>query len=201
MATTRTRTLLTGSAIAVLMSAGAAFAQDATIHYETPLIKSGQPVVNPVPVITPVPVYTPVPVDAEAGAPVPATPATPSDESYLGTPIVQNSADGSVKFVSGGTGASEKAWFNTNARDFNLKVSYNDNTGHNLAGVNATLTDSKGAQVLSTMTEGPFLLVKAAPGTYTLTSNYEGASQSKKVTLGKGTSSVGVVFTDNNPDM
>ncbi len=201
MATIRTRNLLTGSAIAMLMSAGAAFAQDATIIYETPIIQSGQPINNGVPVITKVPVQT-LPVEMEAGATTPVTQATIDDVSYLGIPTVQtSSADQSVSFVSGGTGASEKSWFNAHSKEFSLKVSYNDTTGHNLAGVNATLTDSKGAQVLNTTTEGPFLLVKAQPGTYTLTSTYEGQSQSKKLTLGKGTTSVGVRFTDGNPDM
>lgn len=198
MATIRTRTLLTGSAIAMLMSAGTAFAQDATITYETPLIKSGQPVTSPQRVIVREQVEETSPL--EAGAPNPVTPALADDQAYLGTPVVQNSADG-VSFVSGGTGASEKAWFRSNASKFNLKVTYNDTTGHNLAGVGVSLTDSSGATVLNTTTEGPFLLVNAKPGTYTLNSTYEGASQSKKVTLGKGTSNVGVSFTDSNPDM
>lgn len=202
MATTRTRTLFTGSAIAMLMASGSAYAQDATIYYETPTIQSGQPVTNPVPVITPVPVYTPVPVEAEAGAPVPATPVTIDDASYLGSPVVQTSgSDASTSFVSGGIGAYEKNWFSTHSNEFNLKVSYNDASGHNLAGVNVTLTDSKNNTVLNTTTEGPFLLVKTNPGSYTLTSTYEGVSQTKKLTIGKGTAHAGVTFTDTNPDM
>lgn len=202
MATTRTRTLLTGSAVAMLMATGTAFAQDATIHYETPLIKSGQPVRDPVPVYTPVPVYEPVPVEAQAGAPVPPTQFTSEDASYLGTPVVQTSgSNGETSFVSGGIGAFEKKWFDEHSNDFNLKASYNDSTGHNLAGVTATLTDSSGAEVLNTTTTGPFLLVKTKPGTYTLTSTYEGASQTKKVTVGKGLARTGVTFTDTNPDM
>lgn len=200
MATIRTRTLLTGSAIAMLMSAGTAFAQDATITYETPLIKSGQPVANPQRVIVDERVRAASPL--EAGAPNPVTAPTVDDSVYLGTPVVQTSGtDGSVSFVSGGTGAWEKEWFRSHASDFNLKVMYNDTTGHNLANVGASLTDSSGETVMTTTTEGPFLLVKAKPGTYTLTSTYEGVSQSKKVTLGKGTQNVGVRFADTNPDM
>ncbi len=199
MATIRTRNLLTGSAIAMLMSSGAAFAQDATIHYETPLIKSGQPVKNPQRVITGEVIEPNSAI--EAGAPNPVTAPTIDDESYLGTPVVQTSgADGAVTFVSGGTGAWEKNWFKANAKDFNLKVTYNDTTGHNLAGVGASLADSSGETVLNTTTEGPILLVKAKPGVYTLTSTYEGMSQTKKVTLGKGTGYVAVRFVDTNPD-
>lgn len=199
MATIRTRTLLTGSAIAMLMATGSAYAQDATIYYETPTIRSGQPVVDPVPVITPVKIHDSV--AEEAGATVPPTEFTAEDADYLGTPVVQTSgSDSATTFVSGGIGAFEKKWFDTHSNDFNLRVSYNDTTGHNLAGVNAALIDKDGTSVLETTTNGPLLLVKTKPGTYTLTSSYEGVSQSKKVTIGKGTARAGVTFTDTNPD-
>lgn len=201
MATIRTRNLLSGSAIAMLMSAGAAFAQDATIHYETPTIQHGQPVRDAAPIITNVPVEG-YPAALEAGAPVPATPATADDASYLGTPQVQVSgSDQNISYVSGGIGAYEKTWFTEHTKDFSLKVSYNSTTGQNLAGVNATLTDKSGAQVLSTTTDGPLLLVKAKPGAYTLTSTYEGQSKTNKVTLGKNTAYVGVTFPATNSDM
>ena len=201
MTTTRTRTLLTGSAIAMLMNAGAAYAQDATIYYETPIIQHGQPVREAVPVITKQPIAS-FPAGFEAGAPVPATQPTAEDASYLGQPQVQVSgADGSVSYVSGGIGAFEKEWFTSRANDFSLKVSYNDSTGHNLAGVNATLTDSSGAQVLNTTTDGPLLLVNAKPGRYKLTSSYEGQSKTNTFTLSKRTTRVGVTFPSSNPEM
>ena len=199
MATTRTRTILTGSTVAMLMGAGHAAAQDATIYYETPIIQSGQPVMNAPTMVKPVPVYTPVPVQA-------ATPAYQgdysNDTSYLSTPQVQTSAQNSgVSFVSGGIGGSEKTWFDSHAGEFGLKATYTDTTGHHLAGVNVTLTDASGAAVLKTMTEGPYLLVKAAPGTYSLTSDYEGQSKTQRVTVGKGLSRAVVTFNDINPDM
>lgn len=195
------RTLLTGTALTLFLGTGAAFAQDATIYYQTPTVRAGQPIANPQPVINPVPVYTPVPVGAEAGAPVPPDPAMVGDTSYLGTPQQQVSQyNQDVHFVTGGTGAVEKAWFNENQHAYKLKVSYNDDTGHNLAGVVVGLTDSKGQNVLGATTEGPFLLVDAPAGTYTLTSTYEGQTQTKKVTLGKNLTSTGVTFKDINPD-
>ncbi|PZP86441.1 MAG: hypothetical protein DI582_02940 [Azospirillum brasilense] len=190
-------TLLLGTALAGLTLGGIAHAQDATIHYYTPVIQSGQPVPAAQPVIKPVPVYTPVPVAAEAGAPAPVTPATIDDMDYLGAPQVQNSQyDADVQFVSGGIGAYEKEWFDSNAKDFNLKATYSDTTGHHLAGVNVTLVDKSGETVLSTTTEGPYLLVKAKPGTYTLNSTYQGTTQTKKLTLGKGTARTSMSFAD-----
>lgn len=194
-----TRTLLSGTAIAFMLAHGTAFAQDATIYYETPTIRHGQPVTDPgATIITPV--QHPISPAIEAGAPEPRTVVNVEDSVYLTAPQVQ--AVGDVRFVSGGTGASEKAWFTSHASEFDLKVSYNDTTGHNLAGVNASLTNSSGETVLNTTTEGPFLLVDAKPGTYTLTSTYEGQSKTNKVTLGKGTRNLGVTFKDvENPDL
>lgn len=188
---------LVRSAALVALLTGTAIAQDATIHYNTPILRSGQPVIGGARVET-APVVSPVSPALEAGAPVPATPVTAADTTYLGTPQMQTSAqDSSVSFVTGGIGAYEKAWFDHAAGSYNLKASYNDTTGHNLAGVNVALTDASGNVVLNTVTEGPYLLVKAKPGTYTLTSTYEGQSKSQKVTLGgRGTAHAGVVFSD-----
>lgn len=200
------RSFLPAIAIATTLLSTSALAQDATIYYETPTIRSGQPVENAVPVMQPVPVATPRPnsqpvlVDTPEGSsyiPAPATPATAADSAYLGTPQVETSAtDSSVTYVSGGIGQYEKQWFDSQKTGYNLKVSYNDTTGHNLAGVNVTLTDKEGNAVVNTTTDGPFLLVNAKPGTYTLTSEYQGTSQTRKVTLGKGLGRVGVTFKD-----
>jgi len=196
MATIRT-TFLTGTTLAVMLSGATAFAQDANIYYVTPTIQSGQPVTGGAAVVTTVPVQA-LPPQMEAGAPAPVTPVTTADEDYLGAPQVQVSQYAQdVTFVSGGIGAYEKQWFTERAKDYKLKVTYTDATGHHLAGVNATLANNDGT-VVSTVTDGPYLLVNAKPGTYTLTSSYQGEESSRKVTLGKSLSSAVVVFKNAN---
>lgn len=214
------RLFLTGTSLALAAGSVAAFAQDATIYYRTPTIESGQPVENPTPrVIEAVPVYTPVPVpvpvpvapptaataspyDAEPTSregyvPVPDAEPAMDDSAYLGTPQIQISQhDSAVTFVTGGIGAFEKSWFDAHANDYKLKVTYSDATGHHLAGVNVQLTDKDGKVVMSAITDGPYLLVDAKPGSYTLMSSYQGASKSKKVTLGKGTTRATITFAD-----
>jgi len=190
-------------ALAALLMSSTAFAQDATIYYTPPTVQAGQPVVpaaaptiQAVPVYTPVPVAVPVMVDGYS-APAP-TPATVDDADYLGAPSVQVSQyDQSVRFVSGGIGGYEKTWIEKQSKDYALKVTYADTTGHYLAGVNVTLTDAKGATLLTAITEGPYLLVKAKPGTYTLASTYMGVTKTTKVTLGKSLSRTSVTFTDS----
>lgn len=194
--------LATSSALAVLTLATGAFAQDATIYYSTPTIQSGQPVQAP-PIVEAVPVYTPVPVVVPnpQNDPIynPTTAAIPTtdDVDYLGTPQAQVSQyDQGVTFVSGGIGSFEKTWFDANGKDYKLKVTYADTTGHYLAGVNVTLADKAGNPVVSTITDGPYLLVNAKPGSYKLTSEYQGITNTKTVTIGKGLSRTSVTFKD-----
>lgn len=211
--------LLTGAGLALLAAAPSAFAQDATIYYRTPTVRAGQPVENPRPrVVEAVPVYTPVPVAVPAAAPpqaatassadpatatqegfvrIPATAPTLDATDYLGTPPVQTSQhDSTVTFVTGGIGAFEKSWFDAHTGDYRLKVTYTDKTGHHLAGVQVQLTDTNDRIMMRTITDGPYLLVDAKPGSYILTSTYQGTSTTKKVTLGKGTTRTSVAFTD-----
>lgn len=177
-----TRLLLSTTLTCLALSP--ALAQDATIRYYTPTLQHGQPTTQAPTLTVPQTVPQPAPLEAQAGAPAPLTPAMASDMDYLGTPQVQTSQhDAEIQFVSGGIGAFEKEWFSTNAHAYDLKVTYADTTGHYLAGVQVTLADSKGNTLLTTATEGPFLLVKAKPGTYTLTSEYEGVSQRKTVRI------------------
>lgn len=194
------RHLLACTILAGFAASSSALAQDVDVYYTTPTIQSGQPVLVPVsPQVRTVPVYTPVPVAVDGNSIPAPTPATAADEDYLGAPTVQTSQhDQSVTFVSGGIGSYEKNWFDQQSSSYALKVTYSDTTGHHLSGVDVTLADTKGATVLSATTEGPFLLVNAKPGTYTLTSTYQGTTKSGKVTLGKGLQRTVVTFADLN---
>lgn len=193
----QTRFLATlGSAMAL---AAPAFAQDSTIYYTTPVLQSGQPVAAET-VVRPVPVYTPVPVESvPAGNTATSSDAIPSNEApsdYLGTPTKQTSQhDSAVSFVSGGIGSFEKSWFDQQQSGYKAKVTYADSTGHHLSGVTVTMTDHAGKTVLSTITEGPYLLIDAKPGSYKLNSSYQGVSKTQTLKLGQGMQRATVVYS------
>lgn len=204
----KTRKLAYSSvALAAALIGSSATAQNATIYYSQPTIVSGQPVTNGTTLVEPVPVITPRPDSEPTIAvepdghtqyiPAPATTATEADASYLGVPQVQVSQhNDAISYVSGGIGSFEKKWFENATRDYSLKLTYADTTGHHLSGVDVTLANSKGQTVLTTVTEGPYLLVKAPAGTYSLTSRYEGQSKTQNVKLGSGTARTAISFTD-----
>lgn len=75
---------------------------------------------------------------------------------------------GAVPFTSGGVGETERAQMDEASRAYNLRVVMARPTGEYLSGVRVNIHNAQGAAILSTVTEGPWLLVRLPPGTYTV---------------------------------
>lgn len=123
---------------------------------------------------------------SDSSAPIPdeAMVNADSDVPYLDTPQVQTAANG-VSYVSGGVGLHDKAQMESMQKDFRLKLMFAAASGPYLANVAVTITDKAGTTVLSTTTEGPFLLVNLPAGSYTVNATYENATSNKKVAVAK----------------
>lgn len=89
-----------------------------------------------------------------------------------------------VDILSGGVGAGDRAMIEAQQNNYALKLVFSGQGGAYLAGVNVEMKDSKGATVLSTVTDGPILLVKLPAGTYMLTATASGIVKTQKVTVG-----------------
>jgi hypothetical protein len=103
---------------------------------------------------------------------------------------------GSVEFVSGGVGLSESDAMKAAQQTYPLSLVF----AQHMAGQNAyaadvpvTITDAKGVAVLTTTTNGPYLLVKLPPGLYKISSTFNGTEQIHQ-TMVKGPGSAHVVF-------
>jgi hypothetical protein len=70
--------------------------------------------------------------------------------------------------VSGGTGADERAELLAKEKEYNLKILGAAKSGDYLAGVKVVIESAKKERVLDTTMDGPILLAKLAPGTYTI---------------------------------
>ncbi len=90
---------------------------------------------------------------------------------------------GPVKFVSGGVGAASEARMQALSKDFNLRLLFAAKDGHYLADVAVTIADGRGARVLETVSEGPWLLATLAPGKYVITANHAGTSVTRTTTI------------------
>lgn len=95
---------------------------------------------------------------------------------------------GAVVYRSGGIGAGESAAMKAAAGRYPLEVLFveRDESGaaHYDAGARLSVRDASGKQVLSTVTDGPFLLARLPAGRYTLEASRNGAAKTRTVTIG-----------------
>ena len=86
-------------------------------------------------------------------------------------------------YISGGTGADERAELLAKEKEYNLKILAAAKSGDYLAGVKVVIESARKEQVLDTTMEGPILLAKLAPGTYTIRAVNDGQTLTRTVTV------------------
>jgi len=88
-----------------------------------------------------------------------------------------------VPFISGGAGADERADLQAKEKDYNLKVVAAATSGDYLADVWVVVESAAKKNLLETKMEGPILLAKLPPGTYTIKATYGPSTQTKTVNI------------------
>ena len=86
-------------------------------------------------------------------------------------------------YISGGTGADERAELLAKEKEYNLKIIGAAKSGDYLAGVKVVIESAKKERVLDTTMDGPILLAKLAPGTYTIRATSGGQTLTQTVTI------------------
>ena len=85
--------------------------------------------------------------------------------------------------ISGGTGADERAELLAKEKEYNLKILGAAKSGDYLAGVKVTIESATKERVLDTTMDGPILLAKLAPGTYTIRATSGSQTLTQTVTI------------------
>ena len=93
---------------------------------------------------------------------------------------------GAVAYVSGGIGGESIERMAALAHRFNLKLVFATKTGNYLADVAVRVDDALGNKVLDTVSEGPWLLVKTAPGRYHMRATFDGTTVDRWTTVPAG---------------
>ncbi|RQS76971.1 carboxypeptidase regulatory-like domain-containing protein [Burkholderia sp. Bp8963] len=92
---------------------------------------------------------------------------------------------GQVTYLSGGIGSDQSAAIKEQMRDYPLVLEFAGRAGSGdndyLADIPVNVTDAHGNQVLSTVTQGPFLLATLPDGRYSVTATYNGQTQRRNV--------------------
>ena len=106
----------------------------------------------------------------------------------LGT-LPPESIQGDVKYITGGVGSDEAEAMRQAASRYPLAIELAARASPRaayVANVTIDIRDTHGRTVLSTTTDGPFLLASLPPGRYTINAQLEGQSQQKTVAIGNG---------------
>jgi hypothetical protein len=88
-----------------------------------------------------------------------------------------------VPYISGGTGVDEREALLTQEKDYSLKIVAAETSGDYLANVQVVIESARKQRVLETTMDGPILLAKLAPGTYTIRATSDEKTLTKTVTI------------------
>lgn len=88
-----------------------------------------------------------------------------------------------VPHISGGVGADAREQLLAKEKEYNLKIIAAEKSGDYLANVKIVIESAGKEQVLDTTMEGPILLAKLAPGTYTIRATSDGQMLTRTVTI------------------
>lgn len=94
------------------------------------------------------------------------------------------SAGKEVVYLSGGIGDEDEARLLARQNEFNLKLLFTLNEGNYLAGVNVSIADGRGRNVIQTVSEGPYLMASLPAGQYTVSATRDGKTMTRKVQVG-----------------
>jgi hypothetical protein len=99
----------------------------------------------------------------------------------LAQPVERIMSRDGILYVSGGVGKASEERLKTLEPQFNLKLVMTLTTGHYLADVSVVLRDAAGKLLLQHVTDGPIFMAKVPPGTYQVSTTYQGRSQSRTI--------------------
>lgn len=94
---------------------------------------------------------------------------------------------GDVAFTSGGVSLGARQALLAEAGQYNLHLEFAAAPeGEYLSDVDVDVVDARGRNVLSTRTQGPWLMAKLPAGNYGITARYGGTTRSQSVVVGQG---------------
>jgi hypothetical protein len=88
-----------------------------------------------------------------------------------------------VPYISGGVGTDSRDELLAKESEYNLKIVVAATSGDYLADVKIVIDSARNERVLDATMEGPILLARLAPGTYTVRATSDAQTQAKTVTI------------------
>jgi hypothetical protein len=91
--------------------------------------------------------------------------------------IVKGETKAGIAYMIGGVGIGEREKMTSLAADYNLKLAFAEKSGVYLAGVNVSVEDQRGQQLIDVTTNGPWVYLQLPPGSYTVTATFDGETR------------------------
>jgi hypothetical protein len=88
-----------------------------------------------------------------------------------------------VPYVSGGIGADEREQLRAKEGEYNLKIVTAETSGDYLARVRVVIESAANERLVDTTLDGPILLARVPPGSYTITATAGSESHTQTVTV------------------
>ncbi|SIO72747.1 hypothetical protein SAMN05444172_9230 [Burkholderia sp. GAS332] len=106
-------------------------------------------------------------------------------------------AEGAITYLTGGIGSDQSSAIKSVMNKYPLVLEFvgkTDAGNDYLADVPVTISDSHGKDLLSTKSDGPFMLVSLPHGRYSVTATYNGNTRHREVNI-TGTMHAHEIFT------
>ena len=126
---------------------------------------------------------------SETQAPLVAQPAAPP------APGTRTSA----AVLSGGVGEESRAQLKAREHEFNLKLVFTLAEGNYLADVRVAVRNAAGQIVVEHVADGPFLLARLPPGSYTVAAVYGAQSQTRTIRVSDSLQTVHMQWRSDSP--
>ena len=97
--------------------------------------------------------------------------------------VVPEARAADVPYISGGVGADSREELLAKESEYNLKIVVAATSGDYLADVKIVIEAARNERVLDATMEGPILMAKLTPGTYTVRATSDAQTQTKTVTI------------------
>jgi hypothetical protein len=83
-------------------------------------------------------------------------------------------------YFFGGVSSDEREVMEQRGRNYNVKLVFAEKRGSFISGVTLVLADTKGAEMVSLATDGPWFYIQLPPGSYTARATFKGETKQIK---------------------
>jgi len=94
-----------------------------------------------------------------------------------------------IRFITGGIGSDVSKAMQAEAKQWPLLLEFSQADGQAkpawVSGVKVIISDAKNAPLLDTVCDGPLMLVKLPPGSYSIKASYNGVAQNRTLVIAK----------------